>query len=135
MLTALVVASGLGACGGGDADRDTGAAGGDTSSAVVNETTVDDTAGGAAADDGAAKTVLIKGFAYAPPKLEVRSGSRVSVRNEDDAPHTLTADDGSFDTGSLAKGQEAEIVVEATGAVPYHCTIHDYMRGSFEAGA
>ena len=40
-------------------------------------------------------------FAYAPEDLTVPAGTEVTFTNSDDAPHTATADDGSFDTDTL----------------------------------
>ena len=45
------------------------------------------------------------------------------------AAHTLTADDGSFDTGTLDGGRSARISVDAPGRYRYFCDIHNYMTG------
>jgi len=114
---AAVVALVSGACGGGDSDsRGTDGAQGSAPSA---------------SSEGAA-AVAIKNFEYSPSDLKVAAGSEVSVVNEDSAPHTLTADDGSFDTGNLSEGQKASVKPSKAGRVSYHCTIHDYMKGTLE---
>lgn len=84
---------------------------------------------GAQPPSKAAATLTIQDFTFSPDPLVVAKGTRVTVTNEDEAAHTATADDKSFDTGNLAKGQTAEITLSEPGEVPYFCSIHDYMRG------
>jgi plastocyanin len=76
-----------------------------------------------------AMTLTIKDFAFSPEPLRVPKGTVVRVVNEDDAAHTATADDTSFDTGDLAQGASKDITLSKEGDVTYHCTIHDYMKG------
>jgi plastocyanin len=86
-------------------------------------------------DSGTAGNVLtIRDFAFSPEPLRVPVGTVVKVVNEDDAPHTATADDKSFDTGSLGGNESREITLSTAGEVAYHCSIHDYMRGVIRVG-
>ncbi|HEX2701440.1 MAG TPA: cupredoxin domain-containing protein [Acidimicrobiales bacterium] len=87
------------------------------------------TAGPAAASSGRTQTLTIKDFRFGPQPLEVSKGTVVTVMNEDDAAHTATADDHSFDTGELAEGESKEITLATEGDVAFHCHIHDYMTG------
>ena len=82
---------------------------------------------------GTADAVVIKDFAYSPTPLRVTAGASVTVTNDDGAPHTLTADDGQFDTGNLTRGMQATITVDEPGTYAYHCDIHNYMTGVIEA--
>jgi plastocyanin len=75
---------------------------------------------------------------FDPPDLEVQAGSTVLFANVGGKPHTLTADDGSFDTGVVAPGAEggrfagtnATITLSKPGRFPFHCEIHPAaMRG------
>ena len=79
-------------------------------------------------------TVDIENFKFVPATFTVASGTKVAVVNKDDAAHTLTADDGSFDTGSIEGGDTVDLEITGSGAVPYHCTIHDYMKGTVTVG-
>lgn len=91
-----------------------------------------DTAGTAtpAGPGGGGMTLTIKDFTFSPEPLKVPKGAVVKVTNEDDAAHTVTADDGrAFDTGSLGQGDSKEITLSEAGEFPYHCSIHDYMKG------
>lgn len=75
-------------------------------------------------------TVTIEGFAFAGASI-VAPGATIEVTNLDSAPHTLTADDGSFDTGNLAQSQAGAITAPtAPGTYSYFCAIHPSMTGS-----
>ena len=77
--------------------------------------------------------VAIKGMKFAPAELEVAVGDTVTFTNEDTAPHTATASDGTFDTGRLSKGQSATVTIESAGDFGYICTIHPAMKGRIVA--
>jgi plastocyanin len=49
--------------------------------------------------------VSIQGFAFHPGSMTVNVGDTVTWTNQDSAQHTATANDGSFDTGTLRRGQ------------------------------
>ena len=49
--------------------------------------------------------VEIDNFAYNPDPVTIQEGGKVIWINRDPAPHTATADDGSFDTGDLQEGK------------------------------
>jgi plastocyanin len=74
--------------------------------------------------------VEIKGFAFNPPMIEVPSGTTVTWTNQDTAPHTATAEDGSFDTGRLNQGQSGEVTFDQPGTYTYICTFHPNMKGT-----
>ena len=61
---------------------------------------------------------------------DVLVGGRVVVTNTDDASHTLTAVDGSFDSGTLAPGDSYEFTADEPGTFEYRCEIHPSMTGS-----
>ncbi len=50
--------------------------------------------------------------------------------NDDPAPHTVTADDGSFDSRQLDAGASFEVVLDKPGVFAYHCEIHPTMVGT-----
>jgi plastocyanin len=59
----------------------------------------------------------------------VSANSRVTWNNNDIAPHTATATDGSFDTGIINVGSSGSVTVKTQGSVSYRCTIHPWMNG------
>jgi plastocyanin len=83
---------------------------------------------GAAAQDGAA--VNIVDFAFDPAAVEVPVGGTVTWTNGGGAPHTATADDGSFDSRRLQPGESFSQTFGTAGTFPYHCDIHPQMTGT-----
>lgn len=77
-------------------------------------------------------TVEIVEFLYEPEDLTVAAGSTVTWVNQDDAPHTATADDRSFDTESLSKGNEGEVTFDEPGTYAYFCEFHPFMKATVE---
>jgi plastocyanin len=47
----------------------------------------------------------------------------------------VTADDGSFDSGSLATDATFSQTFDAAGTFAYHCTIHPSMTGTITVAA
>ena len=89
----------------------------------------------AAAPTGSAETtdsVEIAGFEYDPSSIEVSAGSEIAVTNSDSAPHTLTAVDESFDSGTIDGDAEGSVTVDEPGTYEYFCEIHPYMKGTIE---
>jgi plastocyanin len=83
----------------------------------------------AMAQDIATVTVEMTKFAFAPAEIEIKAGGRVVFLNRDLVPHTATADDGSFDTGTLRQDERKEIAFEVAGEFPYICRFHRHMTG------
>lgn len=79
---------------------------------------------------GGGDAVSIRGFVFDPAELSVGSGTEVTWTNDDPAPHTVTARDGSFDSGTIEPGQTFSVQVDASGAVTYFCEIHPAMEGT-----
>jgi plastocyanin len=82
------------------------------------------------AGDGRARQVAIPGKTFAPAVLQVLVGDTVTWQNGDVTNHTVTADDGAFDSGFLSPGTTFSLVFPRTGRFDYHCTIHKYMKGT-----
>ena len=76
--------------------------------------------------------VQIVEFSYEPDPVVVQAGGKVIWQNEDTAPHTATADDGSFDTGTIEKGKLGSATFKEPGTFTYHCEIHPTMHGTVE---
>ena len=82
----------------------------------------------------AGSAVSIQGFAFDPSELSIAAGDEVTWTNDDPAPHTVTARDGSFDSGTIEPGQSFSVSVDASGAVTYFCEIHPTMEGTIRVG-
>jgi plastocyanin len=75
-------------------------------------------------------SIVISGFAFAPPTLTVPVGTSVTWINNDVARHTATADDLSFDTGDLPPGRNYVRILDKAGTYPYHCNFHPAEKGT-----
>ena len=89
-------------------------------------------AGGAAAQESAA--VSIVDFAFQPASVEIATGGTVTWTNTGQAPHTVTADDGSFDSGTLSPGATFSQTFATAGTFTYHCNIHPQMTATVIVG-
>ena len=67
--------------------------------------------------------------AFAPNRLKVSTGTTVEWVNRDQLVHTVTAEDGSWDSGPIEPGKTWRHTFEQTGDFSFHCTPHPFMRG------
>ena len=67
------------------------------------------------------------GYFY-PADITVPSGTTVLWTNEGEMPHTVTAHDGSFDSGTLYPGDYYMVTFYEPGTYTYQCS--DSMQGS-----
>ena len=75
-------------------------------------------------------TVQIVDFAFQPSTITVTAGETVTWANAGATTHTVTADDGSFDSGSLDPGNRFANLFDKPGTYTYHCSIHSSMHGT-----
>jgi plastocyanin len=80
--------------------------------------------------DPQAGTVVIADFAFAPIEVQAEAGDTVAWTNEDPTAHTVTADDGSFDSGTLQAGAGFSHRFDDPGTYDYTCAIHPAMRAT-----
>ena len=113
-------------CGGGDSDDSTAAA---ATTSTTAETT-DAAAGGGSAE--ATDKVEIADFKYDPDGVIVDAGTEITWTNSDDAAHTATADDSSFDTSDLDQGDSASVTFDEAGTFTYYCRFHPFMKATVE---
>ena len=83
--------------------------------------------------DAAAKsrthTVALRGMKYLPATLTVNTGDTVVWKNEDIVPHTATARNKSFDSGSIEPGGSWTFVANKKGTYVYYCAFHPNTKG------
>lgn len=83
----------------------------------------------AAGDGGSTANVSIANLSFSAPD-EVAAGTTLTIANNDGVSHTFTADDGSFDTGTIAAGATAEVTLDEPGEFAYFCSFHPQMEGT-----
>ena len=79
--------------------------------------------------------VDIVDLAFEPANLKVEPGTTVTWTNTGVAPHTATAKDSSFDSGTLESGATFEQTFTDPGRYDYLCQIHPDMTGTIEVTA
>lgn len=72
--------------------------------------------------------VEIRNFAYGTAEVTVRPGTTVVWVNRDQVQHSVTADDGAFDSGLVNPGERFGLTFTEPGGHAYHCTPHPFMR-------
>ncbi len=85
---------------------------------------------GEASGAGEVVEVQILNYAYSPMELEVKVGTTVTWINMDYVPHTVTADNGAFDSGMMANGAQFSFTFNEPGTYTYICTYHPNMTGT-----
>lgn len=93
--------------------------------------TADDAGAGSGPDGGA--TLEIRDFSFSA--TSVAPGGQVTVDNSDGAPHTVTAEDGAFDSGEVSGGGAATFAAPGEpGTYDFACEIHPDMTGTLTVG-
>jgi len=136
LLTAALVALSLGlaACGSSDSDSSSSEAETVPPASEESTTETESTESEPAPSGEASKSekVDIVEFTYQPDPVVVQAGGKVIWQNQDAAPHTATADDDSFDTGTIEKGKIGSETFKQAGTFTYFCEIHPTMHGTVE---
>ena len=82
------------------------------------------------AEPTAPDAVEIADFSFPPAPRQVMVGTEVTWINGDPTKHTVTALDGSFDSGPIAPGGRFAVTFDQVGTLAYRCEIHPTMQGS-----
>jgi len=93
----------------------------------------DSASDGGSSDSGEAECdgdICLSGTQFVPPDTSVAVGDTVTWASVDSPDHTVTADDDSFDSGTLSDGDTFEQTFDEAGEFAYHCEIHPSMTGT-----
>lgn len=82
------------------------------------------------AQEPSAQEILIEGFAYKPATIAINVGDTVTWTNLDGAPHTVSADDDSFNSDTLGQNDTFSHTFNTAGEFSYICDIHPSMMAS-----
>ncbi len=74
-------------------------------------------------------------WGYAPGTLKVQPGTWITWSNAGQDPHSVTADDGSFDSGNLDPSEGFSWFFADPGTVTYSCALHPWMTGKVIVGS
>jgi|GEM_PF-742572 len=86
------------------------------------------------APQSATVTIDITDNQFTPPALEVAAGTTVIWTYNGTRPHTVTADDASFDSGQLGAGDTFQFTFDTATTIAYHCEFHGGAGGVGMAG-
>lgn len=73
--------------------------------------------------------VTVADNTFTPGSVTVTAGDTVVWTDSGARPHTVTADDGSFDSGTLSTGATFSRTFDTPGTIPYFCKIHGAAGG------
>lgn len=86
--------------------------------------------GGGPEEPAVVMDISIEDFAFKKSSLTVGKGWTVRWTNKDSVVHTVTSDDGDFDSGSMSEGETFQYTFNEEGTYNYHCTPHPNMKGT-----
>jgi plastocyanin len=69
-------------------------------------------------------------WGYAPVNTTVAAGTWVTWSNDGQESHTVTATDGSFDSGNLDPSEGFSWYFDQPGTFQYVCSVHPWMAGT-----
>ncbi|HLW66872.1 MAG TPA: cupredoxin family copper-binding protein [Gemmataceae bacterium] len=95
---------------------------------VAPAPTMQPTAGPPAA--ASTKIVTITDGSFQPGEMRVAPGSTIQWMNKGQKPHTVSAIDGSWDSGNIPPGGSYSKTFNQAGTFAYRCNLHPQMRGS-----
>ena len=68
--------------------------------------------------------VDMHGLQFVPAAIHIQPGTTVTWTNSDPLAHTVTADDASFDSGSIDPGAVFQMEFDTPGTFQYYCQPH-----------
>ena len=71
---------------------------------------------------------------FVPQFISMPIQSTVYWTNDDSIQHTVTSDEGLFDSGPISPGDTFDNIFDSPGESGYHCAIHPWMTGSVMVG-
>lgn len=71
--------------------------------------------------------VAMVNHSFSPEELRISAGTEVVFKNEDMDIHTVTADDGTFDSGEITPGTDYHYTFDSPGECGIHCELHPGM--------
>lgn len=77
-----------------------------------------------------ANEVFMTGNKFVPSTITVTAGTTVKWTNKEAVIHTVTSDNGVFNSVDLGMNQEFSFKFTTVGTYPYHCIHHLGMNGA-----
>ena len=140
----------LAACGGGSTPSPSAPASVPVSAPAASSAPASAAAGSAAAGSAAAGSAAagacavapasatatvnatIKDFKFSPDPIQAKVGDVISWTNNDTVGHTVTLDDNSCSTDTIAVSSSGLLTFTAPGTYTYHCKIHPTQMNGYK---
>ena len=74
--------------------------------------------------------IEIRDFVFSPRSIKVKTGDTITWTNFDIVPHTATANDSSWDSGTLEQGESFILTIAEDMELDYFCVFHPMMKAS-----
>jgi plastocyanin len=74
--------------------------------------------------------IIVSRADFSPATLTTTVGSTVIWKNTSQVAHTVTSDDGTFDSGDLPAGGTFRFTFTKPGTYHYICAYHPWMVGT-----
>ncbi len=84
------------------------------------------------AADGRRVVIEIRNFKFAPDAPPLKPGDVIVWINKDIVPHTVTAGNGSWDSGEIDPGGKWQMVVKGDLFMTYYCRFHPSMTARLD---
>ena len=72
---------------------------------------------------------------FVPATITIKVNESIKWTNKDFAPHTVTAKDGSFNSGMMFTGTSWTHQFTKAGTYSYYCRYHEHMLGTITVEA
>ena len=82
--------------------------------------------------DGGEVKISMVDILYKPAEADVKVGQKVTWTNDDPVAHTVTAENGAFDSGTVQSDETYSFTPEKAGDIPYFCEVHPNQRGTLK---
>jgi len=66
---------------------------------------------------------------YVPSEITVPTGTTITWTNDDNTIHTVTEQEGLFDSGIMSPRSIWKYTFDTTGEFDYYCSLHPFMTG------
>jgi len=99
------------------------------SSATSSTGTAATATAGSSATGATSQEIVVQGYKF--PPITAAAGSTLKLVSKDVEAHTMTANDGTFDSTPFSPDKPTTLTVPTkAGSYPFHCKIHPTMHGT-----
>ncbi|MDE3075780.1 MAG: cupredoxin domain-containing protein [Chloroflexota bacterium] len=83
-----------------------------------------------AAQTSGGNQLRIGDFSFTPATITIGAGTKVTWTNAGPSNHTVTSNDGQFESGTIQRKGTFSFTFTKAGTYSYHCAFHPTMKGT-----